>query len=229
MARLRKAHLAAKNAQVSRFDRVIVGARGFFDSAHKLTVIGLLGFTAIAALATVYTTYDMFTYNRQRRAEFFERQRELDANSLEAARLAYMRGDATEEQIELVEEANERDAAAGQKPRGFFDSMPAVLSEPKTIRVEGAEEEARQEAALAAPGSSGHVKEHPEDKSGSWGSWFGSSSAKSSEAGGKGSVTDSAKAALEKEKENQRAGGPLDRVGLEADAKVETKKKSGWW
>lgn len=47
VARLRAAHLAAKKAQVSRFDQVISGGRRFFDSAHKITVLGLLGLTGM--------------------------------------------------------------------------------------------------------------------------------------------------------------------------------------
>ncbi len=43
--RLRAAHLRAKAAQMSRFDRVIELGRRFFDSAHKATVIGLVGLT----------------------------------------------------------------------------------------------------------------------------------------------------------------------------------------
>lgn len=46
VARLRAAHLKAKQAQVSRMDRIINGSRRFFDSAHKVTVLGLIGFTS---------------------------------------------------------------------------------------------------------------------------------------------------------------------------------------
>ena len=45
VARLRAAHLKAKQSQVSRLDRIIDGSRRFFDSAHKITVLGLIGFT----------------------------------------------------------------------------------------------------------------------------------------------------------------------------------------
>lgn len=45
VARLRAAHQAAKNAQVSSVDRVISGTRRVFDNAHRFTIIGLIGFT----------------------------------------------------------------------------------------------------------------------------------------------------------------------------------------
>lgn len=45
VARLRAAHLRAQNASVSRFDKIVAGGRRVFDSAHHVTVVGLLGFT----------------------------------------------------------------------------------------------------------------------------------------------------------------------------------------
>lgn len=45
VARLRAAHEAAKNAKISRFDLILARARPFFDSAHRLTVISLVGLT----------------------------------------------------------------------------------------------------------------------------------------------------------------------------------------
>jgi hypothetical protein len=45
VARLRAAHRRAKEAQVSKFDKVVDASRRLFDSAHKMTVAGLVGFT----------------------------------------------------------------------------------------------------------------------------------------------------------------------------------------
>ncbi|KAF3761648.1 hypothetical protein M406DRAFT_358059, partial [Cryphonectria parasitica EP155] len=124
VARLRAAHEAAKNAKVSRFDRILATARPFFDSAHRITVISLVGLTAIAGAMTAYTAYDMLRHNRQRKIDFLEVQKNMAADSLEAARLAYMRGEATDEQIALVDEANSRSD-------GF--QMPSILSAPKPL------------------------------------------------------------------------------------------------
>jgi hypothetical protein len=52
----------------------------------------------------------------------------MQADSLAAARLAYMRGDATEEQAARVEEANARGAEVS-----IFDKMPAVISSPAPV------------------------------------------------------------------------------------------------
>ncbi len=45
VARLRAAHLAAKNAQESWMDRIVVRSRHVFDTAHRFTVMGLIGFS----------------------------------------------------------------------------------------------------------------------------------------------------------------------------------------
>jgi len=45
VARLRAAHEAAKKAQSSKLDVIIGRSRRFFDTAHKATVLGLIGFT----------------------------------------------------------------------------------------------------------------------------------------------------------------------------------------
>lgn len=54
VARLRAAHERAKTAQVSRLDQLIAKSRPFFDSAHRITVISLVGLTG-----THRTHYDL--------------------------------------------------------------------------------------------------------------------------------------------------------------------------
>lgn len=175
----------------------------------------------------------MLRYNRKRKAEFIEAQRRMSADSLEAARLAYMRGDASDEQISLVEEANARAGGAG----GEF-KLPSILSAPAPIRRD--EEAAGQgEQAGAAPGAgAGETK-----SSGLFG-WF-SSKKPAQDATGSSDVPRSledkqdmlrkAREAFEKEKEAQRSGGPLDRLGIESAApptqtkEAEQPKKTGWW
>ena len=85
----------------------------------------------LAGYVTVYTAVDMMTYNTKRKAEFIEAQKKMETDSLDAARLAYMTGKATQEQIELVEEAIEREQAAGQSAgSSIFTKMPTVISKP---------------------------------------------------------------------------------------------------
>ncbi|KAJ4417158.1 hypothetical protein N0V82_006358 [Gnomoniopsis sp. IMI 355080] len=223
VARLRAAHEAAKNAKISRFDSILAKARPFFDSAHRLTVISLVGLTAVAGLMTAYTAYDMLRYNRARKIEFFEAQKKMSAESLEAARLAYMRGDATDEQMSLIEEANAR-------PEGF--QLPSILSAPKPIEKTASEEP-------AVMGSSAETQ--PEKKSGLWGFFSSGSKKEGQDAAAekpqprslddKRAMLESARAAFEQEKENQVKGGPLDRLGTDNSISTKTAeqpKKKGW-
>lgn len=50
VARLRAAHEAAKRAQISRWDRVVVRGRVWADAAHKYVTMGLIGFTGTSSL-----------------------------------------------------------------------------------------------------------------------------------------------------------------------------------
>lgn len=218
---------------MSRFDQILAKSRPFFDSAHRITVLSLVGLTAVAGLLTAYTAYDMLRYNRKRKAEFIEAQRQMGADSLEAARLAYMRGDATEDQISLVEEANSRAGPAGGE--GF--KLPSILSAPKPItREEEAPAQSEQAAGSSASG---------EKKSSGFFGWFSSSGTGGDSAASgskdpprtledKQEMLRKAREAFEKERENQRSGGPLDRLGTQDAATASAQPtgneqpKKGW-
>lgn len=177
----------------------------------------------------------MLRYNRKRKAEFIEAQRRMSADSLEAARLAYMRGDASEEQISLVEEANARAGGAG----GGDFKLPSILSAPKPItRDEESLGLGKQEAAAAASASG-------ESKSSGLFGWFSSKKPAQDATGNseaprsledKQDMLRKAREAFEKEKETQRSGGPLDRLGIDQSTasqthtkEAEQPKKKGWW
>jgi hypothetical protein len=170
----------------------------------------------------------MLRYNRKRKAEFIEAQRRMSADSLEAARLAYMRGDATEEQISLVEEANARAGSGG----GDF-RLPSILSTPKPIKKDEETIGQGEQAAATAPG---------ENKSSGLFGWFSSKKPAQDVAGSseaprsledKQDMLRKAREAFEKEKEAQRSGGPLDRLGIQEPSttakEAEQPKKKGWW
>lgn len=190
--------------------------------------------TAVAGLLTAYTAYDMLRYNRKRKAEFIEAQRKMSADSLEAARLAYMRGDASDEQISLVEEANARAGGAG----GDF-KLPSILSAPKPIRRD------EEEGASARQGEQAAAEASGEGKSSGLFGWFSSKKPAQDATGpsdaprsleDKQDMLRKAREAFEKEKEAQRSGGPLDRLGIEESTAAQTQtkeaeqpKKKGWW
>ncbi|KAH9886609.1 hypothetical protein F4778DRAFT_474156 [Xylariomycetidae sp. FL2044] len=261
--RLRSAHLAARKADISRFDRVVSQSRRFFDAAHKVTVMGLIGFSGLALFVTVYATGDMMIHNRKRRNEFFAMQKQLRTDSLEAARLAYINGTATEEQISLVEEATEKAKVTGS-------SLPSLLSAPQTaappVGRNGTTAETSETPRSVWPGESmtesnlsaaaeveqpkkkgltawlfgGLKKEEVQEDSGASDTTTNKLDFSREEAAASGRIAnttaalkDKAKAAFESEKENQRRGGPLDRLGL-AEGKTGgdgggQEKKRGWW
>ncbi|KAF6797565.1 hypothetical protein CSOJ01_12945 [Colletotrichum sojae] len=215
--RLRAAHEAARKAQTSSVDRVIGGSRRFFDVAHKATVLGLVGFTAIAGLVSVYSVYDMVTYNKQRRADFIEAQRKMEEDSLAAARLAFINGTATDAQVTLVEEANARARETGVK-------LPPLLSAPTvTTQAEKIFGTGQQHAQQQQTTTSEEATQQQQQSGGS--SWW--SAAIPAPESAKDSIQDKAKAAFDRERENRRQGGPLDQIGLPQEEKKPEKK--GWW
>jgi hypothetical protein len=201
---------------------------------------------------TAYTAGDMISYNRKRKAEFIEAQKRLESDSLGAARLAYMTGKATEEQILLVEEAMERDSDSNSTT-GVFTKLPSALGAPQTIdsgveRVteaagkkvqaeEGAQEEGKKGLWAWMTGSLKKEEEGDEVMSGQRRLGYESLSEEDDGTGVRDSdmvravehkqamLKEKAHAAFEKERQNQRTGGVLDRVGLEE----EKPKKKGWW
>jgi hypothetical protein len=94
---------------------VVGGSRKFFDGAQRVTIFTLVGFTLLAGLVTTYSVVDMVRYNRKRRLEFLEAKKKIEADELATARLAFINGTATEEQITLVEEANLKAQQSGFK------------------------------------------------------------------------------------------------------------------
>ncbi|UNI22797.1 hypothetical protein JDV02_008653 [Purpureocillium takamizusanense] len=226
--RLRQAHIAAQKAQVSKADRVVDASRRFLDVAHRWTVGGIVVFTAVAGVVSIYSVWDMLRYNRARRAEWVEAQKQLEADSLSAARIAYLKGTATEEQIALVEEANREAEAQGIK-------LPPLLSPP--------EHRTHFEEHVQAAFKSDPEKKEGKGVLGVFSGLFGSKEASGdgsnapSEAGtpaGSEALTQSieakAKDAWATEKENQRRGGSLDQLGLEAAGQGQPPSgKRGWW
>lgn len=141
----------------------------------------------------------MLRYNRARRAEWIEAQKKFEADELATARIAYLKGDATEEQILLVEEAN-RDA----EEKGI--KLPSLLSPPEH-RTHFEE----------------HVKAAESKGKGILGYIWGGSDSKKSDAS---STASSAvvQSAWEQEKENQ-----LSVPALETGSSSTESKKKGWW
>lgn len=169
----------------------------------------------------------MLRYNRARRAEWVEAQKKLESDELATARVAYLKGSATEEQTALVEAANREAEEKGIK-------LPPLIAPPehRTHFEENFKAVLQPDTTTKAPATGAGVF-------GIVTGLFGGSSSSSSsetiasvttaaqEAGTPASTA--AKSVWEQEKENQRNGGSLDQIGLAGASEASTSTKKGWW
>ncbi|KAA8577211.1 hypothetical protein MFRU_021g00800 [Monilinia fructicola] len=218
--RLRAAADRARDAQISTFDKLIMRGRVWADKAHRFTAFTLIGLTFIAGGVTVYALGDMMIYNRKKRAEFFAEQKFKYAMALESAQKAAASGSATEAQIEFLNREREREekvklAEEAKKKSGPWKKSKEWLFSGLKKEEEGddvgtSERRLGYEALSEEDDNLGEresdVLRAIEDK--------------------KLAIQDKAKSAFEAEKERQRKGGPLDRIGTEGE---EEKPKSGGW
>ncbi|KAG5752220.1 hypothetical protein H9Q72_003645 [Fusarium xylarioides] len=225
--RLRQAHLAAQHASISKTDKFIDASRRIFDVAHRWTVGSIVVFTVVAAVVSGYSVWDMVRYNRARRAEWVEAQKLLEADELAMARLAYIKGEATEEQILLVEEANQAAEARGEK-------LPPLLEAPShrthfeehikpTFKENTEETVTKPSSGKGVLGVFSGVLGGGEKKEESTQSLqdYQTQSVES------GTVKVRLEEAMAAERERQQNGGPLDRLGVEP-AGGSTPNRS-WW
>lgn len=228
--RLRQAHLAAQKAEVSTADRIIDGSRSFFNVVHRWTVTGVVVFTVVAGIVSIYSVWDMIRFNRARRAEWLAAQVALEADTLATARLAYMQGKATPEQALLVEDANREAEAQGTK-------LPPLLSPPerRTHFEESIQPKLQGEGkgvlgvVAGLFGGGKQAAESTVEKAEATASSVGSEVAEGANSAAR-TVEHKASLAWETELENQRRGGSLDQLGLDAGAASSAgSSKKGWW
>lgn len=198
----------------------------------------------------------MLRYNRARRTEWVEAQKVLEADEVATARLAYLKGEATEEQIQLVEEANREAEAKGEK-------LPPLLSAPEHrthfeehIKPTFQSDDSSSSSSTVAEEKKGKgvlgifsgllAKEEQGDDVGSSQERLGyeSLSEEDDVMGMRKSdmvrsvedkaayVQEKAKEKWQQEKDNQRRGGSLDKLGLETAGvpkQSQEPAKKGWW
>ncbi|WEW59055.1 hypothetical protein PRK78_004523 [Emydomyces testavorans] len=98
--RLRAEARAARIAKSSSpLDRLIERGRVWADRAHRVTVFCLIAASGIAGILTIYSATSLIAHNRRQKALWIDKevQRLLDAKK------AYVAGNATPEQIDLLE------------------------------------------------------------------------------------------------------------------------------
>lgn len=189
---------------------------------------------AVAGVVSIYSVWDMLRYNRARRAEWVEAQKKFEADELATARLAYLKGEATEDQIILVEEANREAEETGIK-------LPPLLSPPEhrthfeehvKPAIEGKEspEKSQGKGILGFfSGLTGSKEEPAQSSTASDSSSVSSESSPTNNSDVVRTIEDKAKQAWQTEKDNQRRGGSLDQLGLETGSQSQGSSKKGWW
>ena len=122
IARLRAAAAAAKRGQESRFDVLVRVGRVWADRAHRVTAVGLIGGTVIAAMMAGAGITDMLLHNRRRKNEWLAQKRAEEAKEVHDARMALEEGRVTEDQLLLInrERAKFEAAEAKQNRPGVF-------------------------------------------------------------------------------------------------------------
>ncbi|KAL6918114.1 hypothetical protein ACHAP8_008268 [Fusarium lateritium] len=228
--RLRQAHIAAQRAQVSKTDRFLDTSRKFFDFAHRWTIRGIVTFTLVAGIVSVYSVVDMVQYNRARRAEWVEAQKLLEADELAMARLAYIKGEATEDQILLVEEANQAAQARGEKlppllgapeHRTHFEEHIKPTFQDKTEESTTKTSSGKGVLGIFSGVLGGGSKTEEIKEQATEGLAAAQTQLSNLAANGQAKLEQ----AIQTERENQKIGGPLDRLGTQP---VPASGKS-WW
>ncbi|OAL39399.1 hypothetical protein AYO20_01269 [Fonsecaea nubica] len=155
VARLRAAHEAAKSsAGSSPIDRIISSGRVIADRAHRLTAYGLIIFSGLAVCVTAYGTISLIAHSRRQKRAWVERE----LNRLDDARRAFLKGEASAEQLHLLEqeragqemEAARMKEAERKKQEGYWNKLKGFVGGQMakgTMGEETAEEKSRRETS----------------------------------------------------------------------------------
>ncbi|PGH13642.1 hypothetical protein AJ79_03490 [Helicocarpus griseus UAMH5409] len=99
--RLRAEARASRYAKTfTPMDRFMANGRIWADRAHRVTVYTLIAASGVAAVLTVYSATSLLLYNRRQRQLWIDRELE----KLLEARKAYVAGNATPEQLKVLEQ-----------------------------------------------------------------------------------------------------------------------------
>ncbi|KPI43347.1 uncharacterized protein AB675_6780 [Cyphellophora attinorum] len=118
-------------SQLTPTERFIAGGRRWADTAHRFTTVALLGLTGISAVVAVYGIFSLVTHSRRQKRAFID----AEMDRLRDAQQAFLRGDASAEQLHLLEQerAGEEMAAKwkadkdAQKTRGLWAKAKGML------------------------------------------------------------------------------------------------------
>ncbi|PQE12617.1 cytochrome oxidase c assembly domain-containing protein [Rutstroemia sp. NJR-2017a BBW] len=222
--RLRAAADAAREAQISTFDKFLVRGRVWADKAHRFTALSLIGITFIAGGVTVYALGDMMIFNRRKRAEFFAQEKFKYESALQQAREAHELGTATEKQLDFLNKEREHQEKLKQweeerKRKGIWARSKAWLF--AGMKKEEGEDFVTSESSLGHESSSERINTVDEGES-----HIMKASRRKEQV-----LQYEARKAFEAEKERERNGGPLDRLGTDKERSAsehDDTHKSSW-
>ncbi|KAL6718510.1 hypothetical protein ACLMJK_004602 [Lecanora helva] len=237
VARLRAQRIAEREAQVSRWDKIVVRGRKWADRAHRITVLFLVLFSIVAAGITVFALSDMILHNRRKRSAFFTEQRALYAERLLGAIEAEKAGlELDDDQTLIINRERARvQAEEAKKERSWGKTIKGVLmgglKGEEGVVGEGGRVESEAEVLERIGVGGMEVLRGAEGKGGEGEGLGGKGGQDGGSGGGGGGLLQTIEG---KRREGEKAleargvtGGPLDQMAEEAVKEV--KSKSGWF
>ena len=167
----------------------------------------------LAGCITVYASGDMIIHNRRKRAEFREEQKARYESAIDAARTAIWKGTASEAQIEFIS----RDEAQQARTAALTTNKKGIFKRGSEWLFSGLKKEEQNEYMSNIELGS------EQETSGGVESAIGNRAAEEAT-----DIRERAKVAFANEKERQRTGGPLDRLGASVENATESPKSGGW-
>lgn len=114
VARLRAAARQAKErGNASGVDRLLHHGRRWADNMHRFTTYALIAFTGVSTVVAVYGVTSLVAHNRRQKRAWIERE----MNRLGEAQQAFLRGEASAEQLHLLEQERAGEEMALQHKR----------------------------------------------------------------------------------------------------------------
>ena len=195
--------------------------RDFLIVQKKLKLIGI---TVVAGGVTVYALGDMMVYNRKKRAQFFEEQKLIHRNAVLKAKEAIEFGSASEADIEFVQREEQHDAQVAEAARAKA-AKKGIFKRGKEWLFSGLKKD-EEDVETLADGKKERYESVLHEAGGR-----GESTSEVIKATGeqKTQFADKAKQAFADEKDKQRSGGPLDRLGTSTKLEDTEQPKSGGW
>ncbi len=163
----------------------------------------------LAGIFTVYAIGDMIIWNRKKKAQYFAEQKALQEQVLWEARKAIKNGNASEQQITLVQDV---DRSQAEKQAKETAKKTGVLARAKQLIFSDLKKEEEGEDFGTSQARLGYEATNEEDD------YLGERESDIIRAieEKKLQMVEKAKKAFDKEKSLHKEGGPLDRIGNES-------------